>query len=94
MESRTTLEIEMWYAWIMKQWNEPSRTDHYIMRAIAEIVAAVGQLRQGLNPDRFRIQFKFTKKSAAVIPLDPARQLEADKSRWAAMVGLVRRRKK
>lgn len=40
IESHTNRQYLAWLAWLDKQWNEPSRTDYYLMR-VAQTVTRI-----------------------------------------------------
>lgn len=56
MEKRWThRQLLVAYAWINMQWNEPSRSDHYLMQIARECNAYSKKQRK---PEYFRIKFR------------------------------------
>lgn len=76
--------------YLEEQWNEPSRTDYYLMQVAAFVEAVLKKKVQPLK--KFRIPFKFkrtsiTPKPKRLTPKDKKEQAKAAKARWFGFVG-------
>jgi hypothetical protein len=72
--------------WLKKQWNEPSRSDYYMMQVAREVHCVLhknpGQVKVGM----FKIPFLF-KKLVAVPQSVKERMVAHSKSFWGAILG-------
>lgn len=60
----------MLLAWMEDEWNEPSRTDHYLMRIAKEVVDSRPRRKGASKPpelDKYKIPFEFTKPQNPMI---------------------------
>lgn len=88
-EKVTYREFLTWQAWLNNQWNEPSRTDYYLMQ-IAAWVAGKAQV----NVASFRLPFTFKKQEAKLVKLESAEKtVERSKSRWFGFLGIGKKKK-
>ncbi len=67
--------------WIQQQWNEPSRTDHYLMHLIAEVRRSYVKEAGKVKASDMRIQFIFAKQEDQP-PVDPKAAVKMSKSIW------------
>ena len=95
----THRQFEAWRAWLQSEWNEPSRTDHYLMM-LAQYLWAIPARVWGKNPDvpgldRFEIPFSFEEKAVGKQTVGEMlsekkvkdSQRWADGQRWSARLG-------
>ena len=57
-------EFLLWCEWLRLQWNEPSRTDHYLMAVALElrlIRESFSQTPRPVSLDQMRVKFQFRK---------------------------------
>lgn len=86
MDRLTHREFLTWGEWFKQQWNEPNRSDHYLMQIACEIVRV--NLKKGaaqkLKLSQFLLPFKWIMGGQAVSPEEAARQA---KRTWIARLG-------
>lgn len=80
-------DFKTWLIWEREQWNEPSRTDHYLMQ-IAQAVYA-SKSRSSTVLDKFKIPFKFLQRRMS--PQSTTAATELSKSRWFGLTGYRRK---
>jgi len=51
----TWRQFEVWQAWLDMQWNEPSRSDWYLMRVAANVLRAAGD--KDATEEKMRLRF-------------------------------------
>jgi len=83
-------------AWLNNQWNEPTRTDHYLMQIAQEVRKTRFRKIESIKRillEHFRIPFKFAKKGedpaeAKTKKVEPkSGELPAVNQMWIATVG-------
>jgi len=85
MEAHTHREYLTWMAWLNKQWNEPSRTDHYIMQNTAAIQTIQRMLSKGAKPTSdLKIPFVWKKQ----VKLSQEERVARSKAAWGAALGI------
>jgi hypothetical protein len=90
MRGMTNREYRTRLAWLEKQWNEPDRTDHYLMM-IANEVRNVLNKKKPVDLKPWRIPFKWQPKKPE--RTGPFTQEEKDRAtriavaRWSGIVG-------
>lgn len=84
MQKVSHRDYKTWLAWEREQWNEPSRTDHYLMQ-IAQAVYAT-KSRTAMALDRFKVPFKFLHRRMRS-DQDQATMTQITKSRWFGITG-------
>ena len=55
----TNRQLNAWTEWFQEEWNNPSRTDHYLMKIVAELEAARLPKGRSINADGLKINFTF-----------------------------------
>lgn len=96
MRSNTWTELLMWQEWRRRQWNRPSRSDHYLMQIAMQVRRVLAKHPKKIKLEHFKVPFKF-KRVATVTPKgNTAYKTEVSKSVWASRFGgvVVRKRKK
>lgn len=76
----TLRQLEAWTEWLEEQWNEPSRTDHYLMQIACEVANVLRKKR--IPQGKFKIPFKFVPKEGKRGEYDET----ASFGFWGAMV--------
>lgn len=85
MRQTSNREYQAWTEWLDRQWNEPDRTDHYLMQVAREVAYThvnprkVGKMKitfekQAVGPEP--VPKKMTRKQAA----------DAARARWTGRV--------
>jgi hypothetical protein len=87
MESHTNREYEVWMAWLSNQWNEPSRSDHYLMQIAQEVCRVLKKNPNQIQLQQFKIPFVLKKK---VVKPDKKVRLAQSKSFWFSLLRLGR----
>jgi len=87
MRKTSHRDYKTWLVWEREQWNDPSRSDHYLMQIAQAIYASKSRSSAAL--DKFKIPFKFIRRQAQ------SNQNMADlaKSRWFGITGFKRNKK-
>jgi hypothetical protein len=78
MRVHTHREYLLWELWLEKQWNQPSRTDHYLM-LIAQQVSQVFKKSTTSRVKDFLMKFTVPKK---VKPLTRKEAAKIQKAAW------------
>ena len=94
MQRITHREYLTWQKWEAQQWNEPSRSDHYLMRVAQRVQQVLAKEPNKITLDHQRVPFRQVKQQAPATKPTKQTLTEWTKARWAGMVGLVRKRKK
>ena len=85
----TYREYLVWMAWLSLQWNEPDRSDHYLMQ-IAQTVRQI--LRK--NPNKVTLQqqkIPFVSKEDGRQSVTKEVTAKQSKTRWFGWIGLGRK---
>lgn len=86
----THREYRTWQVWLEKQWNEPDRTDHYLMQ-IAGYVCHVLSKKTRINLGNFKIPFEVIEPAAVKPQTTKEEATRRAKSRWLPLFkGVVR----
>lgn len=91
LKTWTHRQFQVALEWIEREWNEPSRTDHYLMQLAAEIRRSNVKNPQSVKMDHFKIKFE---RKAKALPVNQGMTTKMTKARWKAAVGLGKRGKK
>lgn len=79
----THRQFEAWQAWLAEQWNQPSRTDNYLMQIACEVLRTRLKEPGKAEIKHFRLEFKEkkppTKQTAAEVAAEA-------KARWRGMI--------
>ena len=80
----TLRQFAVWDAWVAEDFNNPSRTDYYLMGIAANVIRP--HLTEGarVTLDDFRIKFG---KQAEENKMPTQKEIEANKARWFEAVG-------
>jgi len=84
MKKHTHREYLMWIRYLDKEWNQPSRTDYYLMQIAAKIQGLFSKNSTSIKIANFLLPFKRQK------PKKPPTQKELvaqSKARWKSAVG-------
>lgn len=78
----THRQYSAWVAWMAAQWNEPDRTDHYLMQIAYQVAcAAAGKRARRVKFGRFKLPFRRVGGDAPS-GLSEEQQLALDKAVW------------
>jgi hypothetical protein len=83
LRTHTHRQYRTWIKWSERQWNEPSRTDHYIMSAIAELMIANGHKK--VTTKKLILPFSFKRDNEPKPMSDD--QLKMSKAVWGSRIG-------
>jgi len=67
--------------YLEQQWNEPNRSDHYLMQ-----IAAIQARQRDLN--KLKISFKFERVKQTAKKLTKELAIQVSKARWFARLGI------
>lgn len=86
LEKITHREILKWESWFSTEWNEPTKSDQYLMQIAAEVRRVLAKNPSKIKNDHLKIKFvkvepkkKLTKEEAT----------KAAKARWSGILGLT-----
>lgn len=85
MRQHTERELRVWLAWMTMQWDNPDRSDYYLMQVACEVRRVLSNNPRGIKVADFRLQFG---QPAAGRPASRQQAAEWSKARWFAAVGL------
>ena len=77
-------------AWRKDQWNEPSRTDHYLMQVAAEVARSQSSRPELIENKHFIVRFTFSSDTKEPKKLTQEEINAMDtraKMRWSAFLG-------
>ena len=78
----THREFATWRAWLDQQWNEPDRTDHYLMQ-LAHLVVSCLTDQNPTTLDEFRIKFRSATKASKPKPKMSVEEFSAlERAKW------------
>ncbi len=89
MEGRSHREYLTIIAWLEQQWNEPSRSDHYLMQIDARLEQLIRAVRGGaigqmdLNEHKIPFSFKSKKSKKVIAQEAQERRTAVSKARWS-----------
>lgn len=86
MSTTTHREFLTWCAWFDKEWNQPSRSDWYLMQIAKEVFCVLRKDRKSITADKFKIEFKQVKPKSDS-SLSKEVKTNWAKSAWMALVG-------
>lgn len=78
----TYLQMLVWLEWLKSEWNEPDRTDHYLMQIAAYVKAS----STGKSVDLNSMRIPFKQKSSEAVGLTRKQILDLAKQRSVARV--------
>lgn len=84
MESMTHREFQTRWAWLQEQWNNPSRTDYYLIQIAREVRAVLSKNPNQIKFEHLRIKFK-EKAEGRKPSVQKAAQWA--KARWFGLTG-------
>ena len=84
-------EFRSWQLKFRKDWNKPSRTDHYLMLIAHRILYVLGGQPKGANLAAQKIPFTFSSGERAK-PVSKERTTQIAKARWFGMLGIGRKK--
>lgn len=76
-------EVNLWAAWLDDQWNQPDRTDHYLIQVAYLVALANSKNPRRLKMGQFKIEFGPEKRKG------PATREQAaawSKAKWLGMM--------
>lgn len=85
----THREYRTWVAHLDQEWNEPDRTDHYLMKIAAEVARKFAKHPEQITPDTMRLRF-----GAAPKPITPEEAVEQSKRVWGGVAAVHKARNK
>ena len=91
MKQHTHREYLTWLAWLGEQWNQPSRSDNYLMQIALRIQQAIESFRKRPRNVYLKEQrIEFRQEPAETKPVKEVPKPSADyaKSVWVARVGM------
>lgn len=92
MHRHTHREYRTWQVWLDQQWNEPSRTDNYLMQIAQEIRRVLHKHPERVKLDLFKILFEWRKRSVQP-KITKEEATKRSKARWLGFLGMgVKRR--
>jgi hypothetical protein len=80
----TNRQFTAWSYWLAESWNNPTRTDNYLMQIACEVRRVLSKRPKSVQMQHFKLKFGTTQKPKAV---DPKVATMASKARWLAIVG-------
>lgn len=84
-------EVAARLQWLEDQWNEPSRTDYYLMQVALESFFSHRKRPKDPLPSDWKIPFKFEKRDQPANKPKTREQATAwAKARWFGLVGVTR----
>lgn len=91
-QQTTHREYRTWVRWMQDEWNNPSRSDYYLMRISQRLIQTNSKTPDKHTLDEQKIPFGFGEKQDE--PAQPKSRLslitDFAKARWCALVGLKR----
>lgn len=98
-DSHTHREYQVWMCWLEKQWNKPSRSDHYLMRVAQRVLQSQSTKPQKVDLDDQKVSFTLVKKKTEEETVESKKEKSKySKSIWTGLVNyhksLKDRRKK
>lgn len=75
----------VWLEWFKLQWNNPSKTDHYLMQITAEVARQWAKHPQNCKISNYIIPFGERRQPTAT---ERKEEIASAKSRWLGFVGL------
>lgn len=81
----------MWIEWLKSEWNNPSRTDSYLMQLAAETRRSMSSNPGSIKMDQFKIEFTFKDRNKdneqPVSEEFLAMQTAVSKAKWIGLAG-------
>jgi len=62
IEKHTYREYRTWMIWLEEQWNEPSRTDYYLMQIAREVATVLMKNSDTVKVGQFKLPFEIKPK--------------------------------
>lgn len=88
MRKITHREFLGWLYWLESQWNEPSRSDYYLMQVAAEVRRVLRKNPSKIKTEHLLIKFVPKKPQKNIIKRTIEEVSKAAKARWGQWVGL------
>jgi hypothetical protein len=85
MRSHTEKELKVWLAWLDMQWDQPDRTDCYLMQVACEVRRVLARNPRAIHVKDFKL--KFPRRSRTKV-MSKEQAAAWSKARWFAAVGL------
>lgn len=85
----THRQFAAWIAWLSEQWEQPSRTDNYLMQIAAEIRRGNVKKPRSVKIEHMRLRFKSSSRKPK---LTREQATALSKAKWLAVVGKPARR--
>lgn len=84
MERLTHYQYRICLAWIERDWEEPSRTDYYLMQIAAEVQKSRVKKPAQVDMNKLKLKFQKKGKSTGYSPADPKDRQEIDRKTAAS----------
>ncbi len=92
MQQHTNRQYNVWMEWLRQQWNNPSRSDNYLMQIAVEVKRVLSKTPNKIKHDQFEIPFTFKKRKAVSKLVAKEQTVEQatqrSKSRWFGWLGM------
>jgi hypothetical protein len=85
MRMHTEKELKVWLAWLDMQWDQPDRTDCYLMQVACEVRRVLARNPRAIHVKDFKLKFP---RRARVSVMSKEHAAARSKARWFAAVGL------
>ena len=85
MERHTHRELLAWNEWLDEQWNQPTRSDHYLMQIAQEVRRSFAKKCPKFSA--FKIPFQTPKPAKPVSPETIAQRAAIAKAIWSQRLG-------
>lgn len=92
MKRWTHREYRTRSAWLDEQWNQPSRSDQYLMQIAMEVRRVLSKKPNVIQLDHFKLKFQST-EAKPTPKLSVAELTKQSIARWCGFVGLKKERK-
>jgi len=82
-------EYLLWMDYLQAEWNQPSRSDYYLMQIAEKVTKAFGGNKKW-GPGKFKLPFGRKKSAGTAKPLTDLQKkvrMEQSKARWKSAVG-------
>lgn len=77
----THRQFIVWHAWLNEQFNEPSRTDYYLMQLSCEVRRILNKHPNRVKTDQFKLKFKYKEGKATDIQTRE-QKIQSTKNLW------------
>lgn len=86
----THRQFLVWHAWLRKEWDMPSRADHYAMQTAAEVRRTALKDKNSVQLNQFKIPFKWEKRKQGKEVKKSAEQARKEAGKAALKRSLAR----